>query len=197
VKIYTRTGDRGETGLLGEERVSKASARIEAYGTVDELNAALGVVAAGLEDDPETGEILERVQNDLHVVCADLASPRLDEGKIPRIQAEHVEALEALCDRLEEELPPLARFVLPGGTRAAAELHWARTVCRRAERRVVSLLEAERERVNPEVVRYLNRLSDLLFLLARRANRRAGAGEKHPDYSPTGKRSETQGSEES
>jgi len=182
LKIYTKTGDRGETGLLGSGRVSKASPRIEAYGTVDELNAVLGVAAAELEDDPEVREAIERIQNDLHTVCADLAAPDLDDARVPRIRAQHTEALERLCDRLEEELPPLTQFVLPGGTRAGAALHWARTVCRRAERRVVSLRESEKDRVNPEVVRYLNRLSDLLFLLARWANHRAGAEEKHPRY---------------
>ncbi len=183
MKIYTKTGDRGETGLLGSGRVSKASPRIEAYGTVDELNAVLGLVAVELADDPEMGKIVEHIQNDLHRVCADLASPDLADERIPRVKARHVEALEELCDRLEEELPPLRQFVLPGGARAAAGLHWARTVCRRAERRVVALVESERDRVNPEVVRYLNRLSDLLFLLARRANLRAGAPERHPRYS--------------
>lgn len=184
MKIYTKTGDRGETGLLGEERVSKASPRIEAYGTVDELNAVLGMVAAELEDDSATQKIVERIQNDLHVVCADLASPDLADEGIPRVEARHVKELEKLCDQLEEELPPLTGFVLPGGTKAGAGLHWARTVCRRAERRVVALRDAEGEanRVNPEVVRYLNRLSDLLFLLARRANLRAGVEEKHPNY---------------
>jgi len=179
MKIYTKTGDRGRTGLWGGGRVSKADPRIEAYGTVDELNAALGVVAAQLDEVPLL-KIIEEIQNELHIICADLAAADLSDEKIPRIQAEHVERLEKLCDELAEELPPLERFVLPGGTPAGALLHWARTVCRRAERRAVAL--AEREEINPQVIRYLNRLSDLLFLMARLINHRAGATESHPRY---------------
>jgi len=178
MRIYTRTGDKGETGLLGSRRVSKASLRIEAYGTVDELNAALGVVISKL-DDAEAEEIIERVQNELHIICADLAA--LDPAeKVPHIQAEHVKGLEELCDKISERLSPLEKFILPGGTPAGALLHWARTVARRAERRVVQL--AAKEEVNPEVIRYLNRLSDLLFLLARWENHRAGISETSPRY---------------
>ena len=181
MKIYTRTGDQGETGLLGGGRVSKASPRIEAYGTVDELNAALGVVAAQLDgSEAKAREIIAKVQNELHTVCADLAAPDLQNEKVPRVGAKHVEELERLCDELEEELPPLESFVLPGGTPAGALLHWARTVARRAERRVVEL--ATHEKINTEVVRYLNRLSDLLFLLARWVNHRAGVEERPPSY---------------
>jgi cob(I)alamin adenosyltransferase len=180
MKIYTRTGDEGETGLLGDKRVSKASPRIEAYGTVDELNAALGVVVSQLGDDAELKGMIEAIQNELHIACADLAAPDLSDGKIPRIQAEHVAQLEKLCDEIDAKLPPLEKFVLPGGTPAGALLHWARTVCRRAERRVVEL--ASQEEINPEVVRYWNRLSDLLFLMARLANQRAGHPEVHPEY---------------
>ncbi len=183
-KIYTKAGDRGETGLLGEGRVSKASPRIEAYGTVDELNAALGVVAAvtQLPEDDELRTHIEEIQNELHTLCADLAAPDLRDKRIPRIHKAHVERLERLCDALSEELPELRSFVLPGGSIAGALLHWARTVCRRAERRVVALAEREPQAVNPEALRYLNRLSDLLFLLARWANRRAGVAEKAPRY---------------
>lgn len=180
MKIYTRGGDRGETGLFGGERVSKASPRIEAYGTVDELNSALGVAASQLGEDDGLRAIIERIQNELHIICADLAAPDLSDEQIPRIGAGHVEELEKLCDKFDEELPELKRFILPGGSAAGAMLHWARTVTRRAERRVVRL--AGQEEINPEVVRYLNRLSDLLFLMARLANQQAGVAERHPRY---------------
>jgi cob(I)alamin adenosyltransferase len=179
VRIYTKKGDRGETGLLGGGRVSKASARIEAYGTVDELNAALGVVLSQL-DDADIETIIERIQDELHIICADLAALDPADKKVPHIQAEHVKGLEELCDKLDEKLPPLEKFILPGGSVGGALLHWARTVCRRAERRVVKL--AEQEEINPEVIRYLNRLSDLLFLLARWVNQQAGSPEVSPHY---------------
>jgi cob(I)alamin adenosyltransferase len=183
MKIYTRTGDKGETGLFGGKRVSKASLRIEAYGTADELNAALGMAATQISS-PEIKQMLERLQNELHIVCADLANPDLHR-EVPRIRAAHVEALEKLCDQLDEKLPPLQKFILPSGSFAGATLHYARTVARRAERRTVEL--AAHEEVNPETVRYLNRLSDLLFLMARTVNQQAGAPEIHPDYtSPKG-----------
>ncbi len=176
--IYTRTGDKGETGLIGGRRVSKASLRIGAYGSVDELNSALGIVISQLE----AGEIktqLMAIQNELHIVCADLANP--DPTRTgPRIAAVHVEELEHLCDRIDAELPRLRQFILPGGTFAAAFLHFARTVARRAEREAVAL--ANEEAINPEVIRYLNRLSDLLFLMARLLNHRAGVVELHPHY---------------
>ncbi len=178
MKIYTRTGDRGETGLIGGGRVSKASARIEAYGAVDELNAALGV-AASQTDNPSLRGKIERLQADLHLVCADLANPD-PEAEAPRVGERHVTALEALCDEADAQLSPLKRFILPGGSPAGAGLHFARTVARRAERRAVEL--AADEPVNAETVRYLNRLSDLLFLLARWINHRDGAVESHPDY---------------
>lgn len=177
MRIYTRTGDQGETGLFGGKRVSKASLRIEAYGTVDELNSLLGLVAAEAKD-AQIKTLLERIQNELHIVEAELANPSESAG--PRIQAQHVTALETQCDLLEAELPPLKRFILPGGSRLGAQLHLARTVARRAERRVVAL--ATKEAVNPELIKYLNRLSDLLFLLARTANHRTGALEIHPTY---------------
>jgi len=180
MKIYTRGGDRGETGLWGGERVSKSSARIEAYGAVDELNSALGVAASQLGEDDGLRAVIERIQNELHIICADLAAPDLSDEKIPRIGAGHVADLEKLCDKLDEELPELKRFILPGGSAAGAMLHWVRTVARRAERRVVRL--AAQEEINPEVVRYLNRLSDLLFLMARLVNQQAGLPERHPHY---------------
>ncbi len=176
VKIYTRTGDRGETGLLGDVRVSKADARVDAYGEVDELNAVLGVVgAAGV--DPEIAEILSGLQRDLMALGTRLADPAgRVASRLPKVvlgQSE-VERLERWIDRLEGELPALDSFILPGGTAAGAALHLARTVCRRAERRMVALGSTEME---PPLLVYVNRLSDLLFVLARAVNARAGVAE--------------------
>ena len=175
MKIYTRTGDDGTTGLLGAARVPKHDARVEAYGCVDELNAALGVARALDTASPLAGD-LERLQQALFQVGAELATvdERLLE-KLDRVSDADVAALEGTIDRLEADLAPLTRFVLPGGSPLAAQLHFARTVCRRAERRVTSL--AERERVEPRLVRWLNRLADLLFVMARWANLRAGVAE--------------------
>jgi cob(I)alamin adenosyltransferase len=175
VKIYTRTGDDGTTGLLGAARVSKADARIEAYGAVDELNAALGAARA-LDTERWLESGLARVQASLFQIGAELAA---DDGaalaKLDRIDEAAIASLETWIDRLEADLPPLKRFILPGGTPLAASLHVARTVCRRAERRVVALA-ATRE-LEPRLVRYLNRLADALFVLARWCNHRAGAAE--------------------
>jgi cob(I)alamin adenosyltransferase len=174
-RIYTRAGDAGETSLGDGTRVPKTDARIEAYGTVDELNAVLGLVLAGIAE-PELRSTLERIQNELFDLGADLAVP-VDDDRRERLRVDRsqVEALETLCDRANEELEPLRSFVLPGGTETAARLHLARTVCRRAERLAVAL-DAEHG-VNPEALAYLNRLSDLLFILARAANAAAGATE--------------------
>jgi cob(I)alamin adenosyltransferase len=169
-RIYTKSGDRGDTGLGDGTRVPKDAARVEAYGTVDELNAALGLVAANCPDCPEAA-FLRDVQNDLFDVGADLCVPPVSQeepGKALRVVAKQTERLEKAIDRLNENLQPLRSFVLPGGTPAAAWLHLARTVCRRAERAVVTLMRDEA--VNPEVLVYLNRLSDFLFVLARAAN---------------------------
>jgi cob(I)alamin adenosyltransferase len=178
VKIYTKTGDAGDTGLFGGGRVPKDHARVEAYGEIDELNATLGWVRAA-EPMPRVDEIIAPIQRDLFSLGALLATP--DREKMhaqlakARLDETRVRELEHAIDQCEAELEPLRSFILPGGTLKAAALHVARTVCRRAERRVVSL---RREVEVPEiVVRYLNRLSDLLFMLARVANRRAGAGE--------------------
>jgi len=168
-RVTTKTGDQGDTALATGRRVRKDHPRIEAYGTVDELSSHLGVVlAADLEG--ELAEILARVQNDLFHLGAELATPAEtgEERRGPGIEARHVEALEGWQDKLNGELPPLDNFVLPGGGPAAAHLHVARTVCRRAERRVVAL--AALEPVSGEAVRYLNRLSDLLFTMARWQN---------------------------
>jgi cob(I)alamin adenosyltransferase len=171
VKIYTRTGDAGETSLFDNSRVSKADPRVDAYGEVDELNACLGAVrAAGL--DPDLSEELERIQRELFAIGARLADPaaRIATRVTKAVVAGgDVARLEQLIDRCESDLPPLRRFILPGGTPAGALLHLARTVCRRAERRVVGL---GGDAADPLVIVYLNRLSDLLFVLARTVNHR-------------------------
>ena len=172
-RIYTRGGDQGETSLGDGSRVSKLDCRIGAFGTVDELNSALGVVLAG--DVPAAmREPLERVQNELFDVGADLSVPW---GVTDRLRVEQalVDRLEELCDTFNAELPELRSFVLPGGTETAARLHVARTICRRAEREV--LLGSREVDLNPLVLVYLNRLSDLLFILARAANAVAGGDE--------------------
>lgn len=172
-KIYTRGGDAGETSLGDGSRVSKLDARIAAYGTVDELNAAVGVVVAG--GCPETiREVLVRVQNELFDLGADLSVPIENAARL-RVTQEQVDRLEDECDRFNAELPDLKSFVLPGGTEAAARLHVARTVCRRAERE--ALVAAGAHDVNILAIVYLNRLSDLLFILARAANAAEGLAE--------------------
>jgi cob(I)alamin adenosyltransferase len=181
-KIYTRGGDAGETSLGDGSRVSKLDGRIEAFGAVDELNAALGVVLAGEVPD-ELRPVLSRVQNELFDLGADLSVPAQVEGRL-RVEQSMVDRLEQDCDRFNAELPELRSFVLPGGTDAAARLHVARTVCRRAERD--ALRAAAVQELGPLVVVYLNRLSDLLFILARVANALAGAGE--PLWKPGGTR---------
>lgn len=177
-KVYTKTGDKGETSLVGGKRVSKASMRVDAYGDVDELNSLIGVVRSKLSD-REVDEVLRLVQNDLFTVGADLASP-LD-VEVPRVDERFIETLETHSDRFLGELEPLREFILPGGSEAGSLLHLARTVARRAERRVVALGEAEE--VNPETIVYLNRLSDLLFIIARLVNLRAGIPEEYTDFS--------------
>jgi cob(I)alamin adenosyltransferase len=183
VKIYTRTGDDGTTGLLGPGRVLKSSARVEAYGSVDELNASLGAASA-LDRDRSLTDLLARLQSQLFALGAELAAttPKAF-ASLERISDQNVEAMEAAIDRYETDLPQLTRFILPGGTPLGAHLHWSRTVCRRAERRLVSLHHAEP--IEPRLIRYLNRLGDLLFVLARWTNHRAGI----PDVEWRGDRS--------
>lgn len=171
MKIYTKTGDQGETGLFGGPRVRKDHLRIESYGAVDELNAVLGLVRSeGLP--AEINDLLAQIQNSLFDLGAELASPDPVRMGVSVISPAHAEALERAIDRYEANLPPLKTFILPGGTRAAAELHLARTVCRRAERRLISLAGAET--ISGALIAYLNRLGDLLFVLARELNRVAG-----------------------
>jgi cob(I)alamin adenosyltransferase len=182
-RIYTRTGDRGETGLVGGARVPKDSLRVEAYGNVDELNSVLGIARAFLNDN-ELDALLAELQKDLFVVGADLASAGGHEQRdVPRITKERVTELEETIDKFERELIPLKAFILPGGGRAGSILHNARTVARRAERRIVTLSKVEK--VNDQMVPYVNRLSDLLFVMARVANHRENKGdvEWHPNNS--------------
>lgn len=178
MKIYTRTGDLGDTGLFGGGRVPKDHPRVRAYGDVDELNAAIGVARAA-DPLPRVDEVLLPVQRDLFAIGALLATP--DQEKMAQhlakaqLDADRVIQLERAIDACERDLEPLTAFVLPGGTRKAAALHVARTVCRRAERAIVRL--QHEEEIPQIVVIYLNRLSDLLFVLARVSNRIAGTGE--------------------
>ncbi|HYS04917.1 MAG TPA: cob(I)yrinic acid a,c-diamide adenosyltransferase [Candidatus Dormibacteraeota bacterium] len=173
-RIYTKTGDKGTTALGDGRRVSKDAPRIEAFGSVDELNAVLGLAILSLADDA-AADLLRTIQNDLFDLGADLCVPerpksgRAKRARPPlRITEDHVRPLEQAIDRFNAALDPLTSFVLPGGTAASAWLHLARTVCRRAERHVVAL--GRKETLNPQSVVYLNRLSDLLFVMARRAN---------------------------
>ena len=176
MKIYTKTGDAGETGLFGGVRVSKASLRVEAYGEVDELNSALGWARVPVSD-PDLDVLLHQIQHDLFEVGAELGSTedRKQKSAMPIIAESQVEALERAIDKYEQGPPALTSFVLPGGSEGAARFHLARCVCRRAERSLVSL--GVQETLRGELFRYLNRLSDLLFVLARYANHRAGVAD--------------------
>ena len=177
-KVYTKTGDAGETSLVGGTRVSKTSLRVSAFGDVDELNSLLGVARTFLTDD-EIDSDLGRVQNELFVLGADLASPM--DVPLRRVDERLVEELEQLIDRCLEELEPLQEFILPSGSQAGSFLHLARTVARRAERSVVLL--SEQETINLQALIYLNRLSDYLFVAARVVNRRAGVPEHLANFS--------------
>lgn len=168
MKIYTKTGDSGETSLFGGKRVWKNDLRIEAYGTVDELNSVLGVAVSEIKT-LELREVLNGIQNDLFILGSDLASPSNGKNNsVQRIDEELIKKLEEIIDKFDPQLPPLKNFILPGGLKSAALLHLARTVCRRAERNVVALSKIEK--VGIEIEKYLNRLSDLLFVLARFEN---------------------------
>lgn len=168
MKIYTKTGDDGTTGLQGGNRVLKSNLRIRAYGVVDEINATIGIILSSKIDEDIT-KILTKIQNDLFVVGSDLSNPDLTNKK-NRVTAVMVENLEKNIDVLEKELLPLTNFILPGGHKIASLLHLARTITRRAETNLVSL--DEKEKVNDECKKYLNRLSDLLFVIARTINKR-------------------------
>lgn len=175
VKIYTKTGDRGTTSLFGGRRVEKNSPRIEAYGQVDELNSQIGVVLSN-NPSPEILKKLVRIQGELFVLGSDLSSPLSVKVKIPRISKSHVTRLEKEIDVWKKELPPLKNFILPGGHAVGAGLHLARSICRRAERKIVVV--ANEEKINPNCQIYLNRLSDWLFVLARYVNKLEGIPEK-------------------
>jgi len=175
--LYTRSGDAGSTALFGGGRVPKDSARVEAYGCVDELNSALGVASASIAQ-PELHEIIANVQNELFNIGSELASETgkaSEAGRMFMDEAKKIATLEALIDEYDAKVEPLRTFILPGGSAGGARLHFCRTVCRRAERAVVRL--SHEEPVNPAVLTYLNRLSDLLFVLARYANKADGAAE--------------------
>jgi cob(I)alamin adenosyltransferase len=182
LKIYTKTGDSGETGLFGGTRVSKADPRVAAYGDVDELNAYLGFARAALRDveDTELAAMVEHIQRDLFALGARLADPGhkiAERVTKAAVAAGDITRLEEWIDALESALPPLRRFILAGGSPPGAALHVARTICRRAERAMVGLLAADTAAFEPDLLIYINRLSDLLFVMARRANQRAGTPE--------------------
>jgi cob(I)alamin adenosyltransferase len=182
VKIYTKTGDSGDTGLFGGARVSKADPRVAAYGDVDELNACLGVARAAVvaADDGELAVMLEQIQRDLFALGARLADPGhkiADRVAKAAVTPADIARLEGWIDALESALPPLRKFILAGGSQGGAALHLARTVCRRAERAMVALLAGDKEAFEADLLIYVNRLSDLLFVMARRANQRAGTPE--------------------
>jgi cob(I)alamin adenosyltransferase len=181
IKIYTKNGDYGETSLCDGSKTSKDSLRVEAYGSVDELNSVIGMCIVK-SSETDIKDILIEIQRDLHSIGANLAFPAdlsqvsikgpAISGKIPRVTEETIERLENWIDKFEEELPPLTHFILCGGNECSAQFHIARTVCRRAERRVVALKKAEE--VNRTIIKYMNRLSDLLFIAARVVSKRAG-----------------------
>lgn len=174
MKIYTKKGDKGETSLFGGKRVLKSTVRIEAYGTVDELNSVIGLALSYPLSDVGK-KILQEIQEHLFILGADLATPASSKTRIERIEESQVAYLENAIDRLEEELPPLKNFILPGGSQPGATLHLARTVCRRAERATVRC--GKQEEITEFTIQYLNRLSDLLFVCARFENRNAGVKE--------------------
>jgi len=170
MKIYTKTGDDGNTGLQGDFRISKSHPRIIAYGTVDEANAAIGVVLTNTLDD-DISQLLNQIQNDLFLLGSDLSNQNLNDLK-NRVTLEMIEKLEESIDTFESELPPITNFILPGGNIAASQLHQVRTIVRRAETLVVKL--SDKDEINSNCIKYLNRLSDLMFVMGRLINKRNG-----------------------
>ncbi|SMO56403.1 cob(I)yrinic acid a,c-diamide adenosyltransferase [Fodinibius sediminis] len=177
MKIYTKRGDSGRTSLFGGQRVSKSEQRIQAYGTVDELNSFLGL-AASYELSDHGRQRIKKIQRMLFVLGADLATPSSSQTRIERTSQEDVEFLEEAIDEMEQELDPLKNFILPGGSQAGATLHIARTICRRAEREVVACQQAENSKVSDLSIRFLNRLSDFLFVMARYENKQQDTPEE-------------------
>ena len=177
-RVYTKTGDAGETSLVDGSRVNKNNPRVAAYGDVDELNSLLGLARVGLEDQ-QLDEALGKIQNELFIVGADLASPLAIQ--VPRVNETLITEMEQLIGALLEELEPLREYILPGGAQFGATLHLARCVARRAERAIVELMI--NDEINPHALTYLNRLSDLLFVMARAANNRAGVKEQSANFS--------------
>lgn len=175
MKIYTKKGDSGETSLFGGSRVSKSSERIEAYGTVDELNSVVGL-AASYSLSPKGALLTQKVQEYLFVLGADLATPKSSDTRINRIGESEISYLENAIDEMEEDLSPLKNFILPGGSQAGATFHLARTVCRRAERAAVSC--SKEEDISAATIKFLNRLSDFFFVLARFENKHGGTAEE-------------------
>lgn len=170
MKIYTKTGDDGTTGLQGDIRISKTHPRIIAYGTIDEANASLGIVLS-YDLDSDIANILHKIQNELFIAGADLSNSNLDQTE-NRVSASMTDSIEQAIDQFEKELSPLTNFILPGGDIAASQIHYTRTVVRRAEIHIVSL--KENEKINEDCLKYINRLSDLLFVLGRVINKRKG-----------------------
>ena len=179
VRIYTRTGDSGTTGLIGGKRVTKDSPYIEACGSLDELNALIGVARSHRLPD-SIDQALQSIQDDLFTIGAELATPEGMDRKSPEIGDEEIRRLEGEIDTIENSLEPLKKFILPGGSTPGAELHLARAVARRAERHCVTLSRVEK--VDPKILRYLNRLSDLCFVMARYVNRLQSMPEPHPTF---------------
>jgi cob(I)alamin adenosyltransferase len=173
-RIYTRTGDKGETGLIGGARVPKDALRVQSCGDIDELNSILGLARAFLRD-KELDSLLQELQRDLSVVSADLSTPIQQDRQVPRITSDKVVTLETTIDKFQEELQPLTAFIIPGGGQVGSILHFARTVARRAERSIVAL--SRTEKISDQMIPYFNRLSDLLFVIARVANHRDGKAE--------------------
>lgn len=176
-RIYTKTGDDGSTSLWGRERVPKDDVQVESYGTVDELNSVMGMMRSEEMSD-RCAALLDQIQNDLFQIGAELAATPQNRQKLVTLAESQIEFLETAIDQFEVELAPLKMFILPGGNRLGATTHFARTVCRRAERCVVSLASTDDDAVSPGVIKYLNRLSDLLFVLARTFNQQAGCVEQ-------------------